>query len=1300
MKIWKRCLSALLALIMLFTSANVGFAAGRLDGETNIWSATAADIVAEHYGLTSNAKIAAVLSNGAIRSGAEYAVAAPHVNGTEGKQDLIAVDYRNKAFYVKSYETEGYLWIPTAAVLLADGEEKETFNLTESVCYYNNVEYYATEAFTYDGKHYTIEVTYELAVSIDSAEQQRIMEIPAYLVQTAKNIEKTLSGMWYDLYTFNGMVPALYSLLNLSLPADEAAGKEAEPFFDKTAHAAEIAAIEALYAECMKAETPPQLEMFLVCDESLKTSDSGLVYAMEEGEKVKNTAAALYEKLEVLAKSQRLNSLTSRFKAYDAAQGTSLSIELKNLYRYLDRFVGTAGKDGSLELLKDEANWAILDPDVQESIFKEDYDPQEFAALESAVSGLRNVNYTVPEAQDEVITAVQVTIPCEIITHDVTVSLSAQVVAGGDENVALENLTSVTETFRMLDGASQEEVDTTIRAMGLEDSALSVWNGKSEAYKINAANYQRTQTTMEEALHEDLSYEISYVPNYYSVKTNYGGSMDVPFGYRLKLPVCDEEDGWYDYNVIFENGNKISYDEGTVFAVESNIEVARIKGAAKFEYRILEYLANDPQYFMSDEEKAILSNAALKSPVVRLRIPGENISEIIDVEGGFYIEAKNLASGMSGMTWNLDSVTLYDSTNKVQDVEVSGGRAAWETAGFTHVVANHSMQVTRVREGIGSRKLEASEIAEYANLPHVLVNEICQQDRVLRGTDGVTAYTMLEQMKSREGLMGLLPNFGELMETTEGKNAILLLSGSESANIKGVNGESLGRGGWSSTSDEPAIYKYLKLCENAGWSVATYYQKNYDKSLATQSKLMADCLEIIVEDPGFIEVLDLFGMADKAQEIEEMIPELRELSEKMKGPNKYLDLSHPQLSTLIADVLAAEGQTRERENATTVYAYYDVRRNGENSGTLQAIVQLDNVEKTLNIDYDLETVDGSERYHIMTAEEATELQQFIAASEAACGLTAAEKQYYDLFGNVDIPVENSHLGREVNVSLLYSPKTYTVTISGVSTDAFFASFQYNKGNSYVIDLPAKSNDAKAKTYYEYTFLDEKGEVLDTVSVENGSEGHFSFKKAQLTKLFPGGGYVIYRQEKKVTGVPELTFKPKLSNELIRGAEVDEKNNILYLDAVPTGIDAKTFKEQVITEVENAKLTDFRLHDKHGRLLNDSDYVGTGATVYYVLEDVFKKKTTEEFVVIMMGDVSGDGICDENDVNMITGIYFLPVDKKGNYTVPFPLTAEEALAANMNNNKKIDSNDAWTILSKGLYWNADKKQNQIVYRTVL
>ena len=68
--------------------------------------------------------------------------------------------------------------------------------------------------------------------------------------------------------------------------------------------------------------------------------------------------------------------------------------------------------------------------------------------------------------------------------------------------------------------------------------------------------------------------------------------------------------------------------------------------------------------------------------------------------------------------------------------------------------------------------------------------------------------------------------------------------------------------------------------------------------------------------------------------------------------------------------------------------------------------------------------------------------------------------------------------------------------------------------------------------------------------------------------------------------------------------------------------------------------------------------------------------------------------------MITEIYFLPVDKKGNYTAPFPLPAEEALAANMNNNKKIDSNDAWTIRSKSLYSDADKKQNQIVYRTVL
>lgn len=1355
MKIWKRCLSALLALIMLFTSANVGFAAGRLDGETNIWSATAADIVAEHYGLTSNAKIAAVLSNGAIRSGAEYAVAAPHVNGTEGKQDLIAVDYRNKAFYVKSYETEGYLWIPTAAVLLAEGEEKETFNLTESVCYYNNVEYYATEAFTYDGKHYTIEVTYELAVSIDAAEQQRIMEIPAYLAQTAKNIEKTLSGMWYDLYTFNGMVPALYSLLSLSLPADEAAGKEAEPFFDKTAHAAEIAAIEALYAECMKAETPPQLEMFLVCDESLKTSDSGLVYAMEEGEKVKNTAAALYEKLEVLAKSQRLNSLTSRFKAYDAAQGTSLSIELKNLYRYLDRFVGTAGKDGSLELLKDEANWAILDPAVQESIFKEDYDPQDFAALESAVSGLRNVNYTVPEAQDEVITAVQVTIPCEIITHDVTVSLSAQVVADDGVNTKeKKKLDFPAETIRVLDGTELDELEDIVDELGIETTAREKWNAISDAYQIGSGYYDiRPTLSSDGPLHADAEYTIEYFPKEYTVTkkgdNGFSGTEQLPFGYRLSLPEYSGKDGWYDYDVVYTNVSGSSdpkRNQGEIVFVDAAMTITQTPGAAKDEHRILTFLAADPQYAVngSDEPQRVLSpeaaniliNDALYSPTIKIRTPDTNITTPLKpVDGVFSIEVKDVPSGILGMTWMLKGVTLYNEDNVVQEVSVSNGKASWETTDFTRVEAYYEMQITNLSF---TKKLTSAEITEYINLPHILSNQMSQQRDALNGNEDVTAKKMLEQLSdSRMSLvMTLLTNAEEWMETKSGKDAVRILNTPENEIAKDDEGKTIGYGA-RSAEDKLALIAYLEQCEDAGWSVAAYYRMGYGAKLKEHCLRLAKCIEDITSDPGFVKKLADFdsngsmGLLEKLNDVDEAVSDLEELSEKMEDLDEtVVDVNHVKFPDLVTACLAARGKTAPCNEAATLYAYTSVRRSSETSGSLQIKVQVEpRAGERLSIDYKLDDAAS----HEMTAEEADRLWNFINEVKASANLDERTEQFYKprvQFGtvtddNLDIlPKEGDSLsGGDTAVVVTYTPKTYIVTIKGVSTELYEARITYHGGDQpYVIDLPAKSEDPNAKSYYQYIFPNRSGE--DAVrNVANGTDpGQAKFSEEDLLTLFNGGSYSIIRKEIRILGDPELTFKPTLSAELIRGAksEAIKKENpetketettyYLFLDAVYSGLSYAAFLENVNRVVENGGESSIGVYNADGTELLSEDYVGTGDVVRYKLKDVFgkdyesKEDEPSEYTIVMMGDVNGDGLCNDEDIEKIVDAYFIKEDKKILYydqlVEELSWTYEQILAANMNNNKKIDSNDAWTIRSKSLYWDADKKQNQIVYRTVL
>ena len=64
MKVWKRCLAALLTFTILYTSTNIAQAAGIFNTKFNTWTATKAEILAEHYGLSDKEK--AVLLNDAI----------------------------------------------------------------------------------------------------------------------------------------------------------------------------------------------------------------------------------------------------------------------------------------------------------------------------------------------------------------------------------------------------------------------------------------------------------------------------------------------------------------------------------------------------------------------------------------------------------------------------------------------------------------------------------------------------------------------------------------------------------------------------------------------------------------------------------------------------------------------------------------------------------------------------------------------------------------------------------------------------------------------------------------------------------------------------------------------------------------------------------------------------------------------------------------------------------------------------------------------------------------------------------
>lgn len=1288
MKVWKRCFLALLAFIIVGSSVCVSQAAGTLDTKEHIWTASAADIVAEYYGLSE--KEAAVLCNGAVQTGMEYRVHVPHQNGTEGKEDLIAVDYLEKKIYAKEYASDAYTWLPTEAVLVAEGEEKERLSLTAGSCFYHNVEYNASTAFTYSGSSYTVYVNYQLTIGIDGEEQNRLLTIPSYMIQVVGNLEKDLKGMRLNMKYFGQMLPYLKQLMDFQFSTEDPETGEikTEPAFDETEDAELMEVVDILYEQYMEDPEDPGLTVYKIIEDYRTYSRSCISYSLDHGTQIQTESESLYGYLDFLDTNSRLSKVYKELKTADP----QLYQELRYFYQYLNDFLGTARKPGPLVNLKDPANWMLLNEEIKSSVLRPEYDGADFTKLENAAYALRNASYQVPEVQTESFLAVQMELSCDITIYDVNVTASAKTVAEGIGNDEVQELPVYSDTVTLLEGTSAEDVEKAVRERGVESHALEQW-------KINTAYYKRTQTVIKGSLVSDVEYGIWYEPNYYTVKTDFMGRLEVPYGYLLEFPESTEEDGWYDYYVEHQDGTKDTYNQGAVYMVSEDVSITRTTGTEKEEYRVFDFLAEDTQYNMNHAQKSILLNPAVNSPSVKIRKPDESrITEITETSYGYELEAEICSAGVAGMDWEPYKVVLMKNDQKVDEITLQNGEASWKTGAFTHVNVIYHLNITKVKDGLLYRKLEQSEIYESVNLPHTLVTEAVQQNQVLGGDEGITAKTVYQNMKAYEGFMSMLPEIKDEMQTEAAKDALTRIQGSEDENIKGSNGASMGCGGWSSTSDELAFFKYLKLCEDSGWSLATYYQKGYYTKLKEQSALMADCLDIILKDPGTIALLELFGMSGRIDRIEALVPELKTMSANMNGPHGSMNVNHPQFSLLIEELLAAEGQTRSYSEgeAASISAYSSVTRNGKNVGTLTITVRVGNQEQTAEFGYVLDEVRGSVKYHRLTSQEASAIGGIISELEVACGLEESKKTFYTP-PTESVPEADTEMKRSSFVTLAYMPKTYTVRIEGVPSSEYMETFQY--GSDYVIDLPAKSRSASAGTYYRYIFKDRNEKVLDTRAVENGTTGSYRFEERDLSELFlgdeNGGTYTIFREEMTVRGTPGVTLAPTLSTKLIRGAQIDSQNGYIYLDVNPEGMTKAQFLKQVPATIANATLSEVRMFNLSGEQIANNGFVGNGTVVEYILKDDYGKEVVIKYKLILMGDVDGDGRNTQSDIDRITAQYFVDTEKG-----EIPMQGIEFLAANMNNNKKIDSNDAWKVKSKSLYWNADPKKSQIEYRSVL
>lgn len=1283
MKVWKRCLAVILAFLTFTTSVNFSEAAGTYDSENCIWTSGDAEILAEQYQLPAES-VSAMMAD-AVNSGRTYSLAAPYSNGTEEKYDLLAVDYINKVVYARKLQAEEFTWLPVTAVLLVDGDEQEEISITSGNCVYNNIEYCASGAFLYEGHSYTVEVTYELSVSIAAEEQTRLLQIPVILAQTAGNLESNLKGLNANVKSLGDMVPSLARLLTYELPEEQTITNEETgekekvtvmvPAFDAEKDADVIASIEALDVQYKEQEG---LTLYKLSEEYKNLEGKKILsYTLENGRQIQEESAALYEHATVLRESTTLRNVCRELYTLDRDFYNALSSLQSTLRNLLGSYTGNS----DLAVLQEPTNWPILDENTQVSIWKEGYTQEEFDALEAITYSLRNSEPKMPAIERETFVASRIRVYCPITIYDVRVTLSAKTASAELEDSQIYDLDEFETTVTLLAGTTKEEIRQAVVSNGIEKLALDQWNAISNEYQINTDHYERTEKGIPDALHSDVECAVSYVPEYYKVKTNFRGNVKVPFGFTFKLPISQEEQYNYDYTVETENGTSLLYNEGVIYRVTQPVTIEQLEGKEKTVHRLYDFLITDVQYEMSEEAKRVLANAAVDSPTLKIRTPdGTQVGDVIFENGEYRVEAEEYAAGIAGMKWVPYEAILMNNDAEIERIAFRDGTASWTTEGFTHVKVSYQMKVEKVDGGLTGRPVDEDADVLYAlNLPHEMVTQAVEQNRLLNtmpptdDTEGegdtgapdiVSArylYSELNQVSSMLTSTNLMLIKG-MMKTEEEIAAIDRLMKDENAG-----------GGWNVKEKQLALYTYLVACETkladpetGEWSLAGYYKEGLYLKIAEQSGLVADCLEVITGSRTLWSALASIGSTyeEKMKAVVEMIPKLRLLSQSIQGPHEAVDMEHAEFGTLMDLLVTMEGKTAAVETSDGIYAYTSIKKIPENTGCLTVSVAVgSSPARTKELAYVME--DG---VHILTEEEEARIWQYIAELEEACGLSETNKSDYDWLGTA-VPTAGTEVHKNEIVSYSYYPREYVVTVVGIPD---LEPIRFSK-HDRTISLPSYSEQEDEKIYYLYWI---NGEPY---KAENGSDFEYTFSQEELDQLFENGQYEVVAEVK--TEGPDVkvseTFSVDGSAVRNYAKETTEDCTILYVDASPKGLTKSQFEYFLRLKDEN-NVTIVPGYESEG------EYLTNGTEVYYTLSDITGWSYTMVYKIMLMGDSNADGKVDMKDIQQLSRNYL------GTATGAEDIYRDYAagMAADMNRNGfPCDSNDALLIMKKILNWDA-------------
>lgn len=579
-----RFLALAMALVMLASSANLGLVARVFAAETGK-TITDGELVANNYASLSEAEKALLKSGLLVGATHEY-------NKPTDADNLVTVDPVAKTVKAASFEN----WKAASAWLETAEGEKEEIALD------------ANGNGTIAGDHdaYTVFVTYELTIDVDTTLQTTLLSTAGWLKQGIANTD-AISAQSGNLYILEQAMPELVKLATTEIQIGNTGSSVGLADEGR-------AAVSKLNAQMTANDG--RLKLSVMIDDYSKIAKSE--YLMTQGSAMKNeTVTFVVDLAEIAGALKTMADNVSVFIKYGLI-GEEMATQIETLSKIISNL------HAGLSAVANDP-WTILEKDVLA-------DTVDYAKLDTLVAALDEIsNVTVSGAA---LKADSATVKFGASMSEVNLVAEIEYYENGEKKSKEWTGIVTLSDSEINEAKAKEEAEAKVY------TELTAWaEGKLDLNQ----HFDRNDSYDE----ENLTYTIAFAPKSYEVTYDYKDAEMLEYGVQITLPRHENGAKAYDYYV-----NEVAYAQGSVITVVGETTITREEGKAYTTNDLLTVIVGNG--YGNAKTNAILSSGALYgNETIAVRYPDANKGALADFKAGSdtVIAAKPYAADYNGLSW-------------------------------------------------------------------------------------------------------------------------------------------------------------------------------------------------------------------------------------------------------------------------------------------------------------------------------------------------------------------------------------------------------------------------------------------------------------------------------------------------------------------------------------------------------------------------------------------------------------------------------------------------------------------------